>query len=71
MNMTRYRFDSASTATQTQEIKNSLFDQFCCHLVASGQWDSFGHEHEHLCVGHTHEDVGLSLSELESNPSVS
>ena len=46
-------------STPWQEIKNSLFDGFCCTMTAAQIFDSMSHEH--LCVGHTHEDVGLVL----------
>ena len=41
-------------------MRNSLFDRFCSALAISQCFDSIGHEH--LCVGHTHEDVGPKLS---------
>ena len=39
-----------------QEIKNSLFDRYCATLCAASAFDNISHEH--LTVGHTHEDVG-------------
>lgn len=39
-----------------QEIKNSVFDQFCSLMTTTRCFDCISHEH--LCVGHTHEDVG-------------
>ena len=58
-----------------QEVKNSLFDRYCATLCTSSAFDNISHEH--LTVGHTHEDVGdfaasrlivptMSLTELNS-----
>ena len=39
-----------------QEVKNGIFGSFAAMLVGAGFFRTFSHEH--LPVGHTHEDIG-------------
>ena len=43
-----------------EEVKNSLFDRFCSYMASCNVFDIISHEH--LVVGHTHEDVGAFLA---------
>lgn len=45
-----------ATFTQIQEVKNGQFGAWASSVVGCGYWRVLSHEH--LPVGHTHEDVG-------------
>lgn len=44
----------------SKEYRNGHLGRYCCSMATTRQFMTMGHEH--LCVGHTHEDVGAQLS---------
>lgn len=42
--------------TACKEYRNSILGHYCCHLCTTKCFSSIAHEH--LVIGHTHEDVG-------------
>lgn len=45
---------------EAKEVKNSIFGCYCSMMVGGGYFRTFSHEH--LPVGHTHEDIGASAT---------
>ena len=48
---------STVTFTTLQECKNGIMGSWCSSITGLGYFQQVSCEH--LCVGHTHEDVGL------------
>ena len=48
---------TCARAPTQQEYRNSILGRYCCHLATSRAFMSVAHDH--LVVGHTHEDVGF------------
>ena len=45
--------------TALQEYRNSILGRFCCHLTTTRAFASVAHDH--MVVGHTHEDIGTLI----------